>query len=481
MPRRVLGVAGLGGLERLSTAPRGRYRPIGAAGFKPAEKVGLNRVAAGQASERMGWPVAESVVITGMGVVCPIGVGLDEVRSSIQARRSGVRVIEDVRQAGWITPYGGTVQGFEPKKFVKPRKSLKVMADEIQWAFAAGEQAWAHAGLPEDSQGGGGAVDPERVGVVCGAGLLYCDMEEMEPAYKACVGDGGGFDFQRWGRAGLGDLFPLWMLKYLPNMAACHIGIRRDARGPTNSIAHGDASALLALGEAADVIRRGVADVMITGGSSRRLHMTDPMWSAGADFWTSGQDPATACRPFDAKRMGPVCGEGAAMLVLESRRHAQRRGAKPLAEVLSVADRAEPCLVGGEFAGESIEHALAAALAAAEVDAAAIGLVNAHAMGDLAADVREAVAIDRVLGDTPVTAPKSFIGNLGAAGGAVELVMGLLSAQDGVATPTLNHQQPDDACPVRVTTEPTPLRSPLTVAINYNTTGQAVAAVLAVE
>ncbi|MEN1680307.1 MAG: beta-ketoacyl-[acyl-carrier-protein] synthase family protein [Planctomycetota bacterium] len=429
----------------------------------------------------MGWPVAESVVITGMGVVCPIGVGLDEVWSAIQSRRSGVRRIEDVYQAGWITPYGGTVEGFEAKKFVKPRKSLKVMADEIQWAFAAGEQAWAHAGLSEEGEGGAGQVDPERVGVVCGAGLLYCDMEEMERSYKACVGEAGGFDFQKWGKAGLGDLFPLWMLKYLPNMAACHIGIRRDARGPTNSIAHGDTSALLAMGEAADMIRRGVADVMITGGSSRRLHMTDPMWSAGAEFWKTGQDPATACRPFDARRTGPVCGEGAAMLVLESRRHAQRRGAKPIAEVLSVADRADRSLLQGEFTGECIEHAITAALAQADVDAEAIGFVNAHGMGDPAADICEAKAIRTTLDDTPVTAPKSFIGNLGAAGGAVEIVMGLLAAQHGQTLPTLNYEQPDPACPVSVTTQAQPLGSPLFAAINFNTTGQAAAAVLAAE
>ena len=420
--------------------------------------------------------MAESVVITGMGVVSPIGVGVDEVWASVEAGRSGVRAMDELAAAGWVAPFGGVVTGFEAKKFVKPRKSLKVMADEIQWAFAAGEQAWEAAGFADDAVESG-AIDPERMGVVCGAGLMYCDMAELESPYQACL-DGGEFVFDRWGSAGLRELFPLWMLKYLPNMSACHIGIRRDARGPTNTVAHADASSLLALGEAADVIRRGQADVMITGGSSRRLHMTDPMWHAGAEFWKTGDDPATACRPFDASRVGPVCGEGAAMLVLESRTHAERRGAKPIAEVLSVASRSESNLAGGGFSGDSIAAALSAAVQQAGVAADEIGSVNAHGLGTREEDALEARAIEKTLGDTPVTAPKSYVGNLGAAGGALELLISLLATQRGVIPPTINHQQTDAACPVTVATEATPTDKPCFAAVNYNTTGQSVAAVL---
>ena len=420
----------------------------------------------------------ESVVITGMGVVCPIGVGTDEVWASLESQRSGVRRMDDLAEAGWIAPFGGVVEGFEAKAFVKPRKSLKVMADEIQWAFAAGEQAWQAAGFAEDATETG-AIDPERMGVVCGAGLMYCDMEELVGPYHTCLDDAGGFDFSRWGGTGMKELFPLWMLKYLPNMSACHIGIRRDARGPTNTVAHADASSLLAMGEAADVIRRGQADVMITGGSSRRLHMTDPMWHAGRDFWQSGDDPATACRPFDATRLGPVCGEGAAMLVLESRSHALRRGAEPIAEVLSVASRTEQNLAGDEFTGRSISAAIATAVEQSGVAAADIGSVNAHGLGTKRDDAIEARAIRETLGDTPVTAPKSYVGDLGAAGGAVELLASLLGMQQGVVPATINHQQTDAECPVNVATEPLPSNAPCVVAVNYNTTGQAVAAVLA--
>ena len=384
--------------------------------------------------------------------------------------------MDDLAAAGWIAPFGGVVTGFEAKQFVKPRKSLKVMADEIQWAFAAGEQAWAAAGLPEDTTSEGG-VDPERMGVVCGAGLMYCDMTELESPYQSCLDDDKQFVFERWGSAGLRELFPLWMLKYLPNMSACHIGIRRDARGPTNTVAHGDASSLLALGEASDVISRGQADVMVTGGSSRRLHMTDPLWHAGAAFWETGDDAATASRPFDATRVAPVCGEGAAMFVLESASHAARRGAKPLAEVLSVASRNESSL-NGSFSGTSISQAVSAAISQAGVTVADISHVNAQGLGTPREDALEARALHDVIGATPVTAPKSFFGNLGAAGGSVELLVSLLGLERGVVPPTINHRQTGADCPVSVATDLHPSDGECFVAVNYNPTGQAVAAVL---
>ena len=421
--------------------------------------------------------VSETVYITGIGLVCPLGIGAEDVWASVEARRSGIRAIDDLAQAGWIAPFGGVVDDFEPKAFVKPRKSLKVMAEEIQHAFAAGEQAWTAAGL-DDAE-----VDPERMGVVTGAGLMYCKMDELVSPYGVCLDEAGQFQFDMWGQAGMRELFPLWMLKYLPNMSACHIGIRRDARGPTNTMAHGDASSLLALGEASDVIRRGQADVMITGGSSNRMHMTDPLWHAGAPFWQSGEDPTTACRPFAADRIAPTCGQGSAILVLESETHASRRGAKPLAEVLSVASRTEQALDGqadreGAFQGGSIAAAVSAALEDAELAASDLGSINAHGLGSQREDILEAVALEQTIGATPVTAPKSFFGNLGAAGGALELAISLLGLQRGMIPPTINHTTTDQACPVNVVTQMTPAEKSTVLALNYNTTGQAVAAVV---
>ena len=413
----------------------------------------------------------DEVVITGLGVVCPIGVGAEAVWRSIESRRSGVRPIAELVDSGWIAPFGGEVIDFDAKQYVTPRKSLKVMAREIQFAFAAAEMAWQNSGLTE------GTVDPERFGAVCGAGLMFGEMEEMAPAFRASMVD-GELRLKQWGATGIRELSPLWMLKYLPNMPACHIGIKQDARGATNTIAQGDVSSLMALGEAADVIRRGWADVMITGGTSSRLNISDILWRVGARLSRRVEDPAGACRPFDANRDGMVYGEGAAQFVLESRRHAERRGANVLCQIDAVVSRYEPAIARRQITGKAIAGALRGALEIAELEPRDVAYVNAHGISTLEDDPAEARAIHETLGDVPVTAPKSFFGNLGPGSGAVELAVSVLALQKRVIPPTLNYEQPDPDCPVDVVTETVPTFKRSVVVLNHCSTGQATAAVI---
>ena len=208
-------------------------------------------------------------------------------------------------------PFGGEVADFDPKQYVRPRKSLKVMNRDIQLAFVAADLACADGGIRERR------IDPERLGVLFGADMMACDLEELTNAYRACMVD-GRFDFSRWGPAAMAEIFPLWMLKYLPNMPACHVGIAQDARGPNNTIVSGEVSSLAAVAEAVGVLERGQADVMIVGGSSSRIHPT--VWACSRDLPLSrrSDDPAAACRPFDARRDGMVYGEGAAAFLLET-------------------------------------------------------------------------------------------------------------------------------------------------------------------
>ena len=205
------------------------------------------------------------VVITGLGIVSPIGVGRDQVWESLAARRSGVRPIAQLADAGWIAPWGGEVVDFDPKEYVQPRKSLKVMCRDIQLASAAAEMAWQDARLAEAT------LDPDRFGVIGAAGLMYCDLDELREPFQAWINQ-EDFDIHRWSQRAMGELYPLWMLKYLPNMPACHVGIRYDARGPNNTISQGDASSLMAIAEAADLIRRDLADVVIVGAGYGGLH-----------------------------------------------------------------------------------------------------------------------------------------------------------------------------------------------------------------
>jgi 3-oxoacyl-[acyl-carrier-protein] synthase II len=412
------------------------------------------------------------VVITGLGIVSPIGVGRDQVWDAITSRRSGVRPLAHLASAGWLAPFGGDVSGFDPKELIQPRKSIKVMSREIQLASAAAELAWQDAGL------GRAAIDPDRFGVIGAAGLLYCELEELRLPFLAWVKQ-EDFNIESWSRQAMGEMYPLWMLKYLPNMPACHIGIRYDARGPNNTIAEGDVSSLLAMAEGADAIRRDLADVMIVGGTGSRINVTDLAWHAGARVARNGaDDPTTVCRPFDAQRRGMVYGEGAAKIVLESREHAERRGVRPLARVAGAACRSEPSAETQLPTGSAIRRAISAALSTAGLQSFHIGHVNAHGVSTVEDDRVEAEAIRNVLGDVPVTAPKSYFGNLGHGSGAVELAISLLAMPQGVVPPTLNYESPDPACPVNVVTDMQPTDRPAFVALNHNTTGQAAAVVI---
>ena len=415
------------------------------------------------------------VVVTGLGIVCPIGVGADAVWVSIESRRSGVRAVPELLSAGLPIPIAGDVADFDPKEFVKPRKSLKVMSRETQLGFTASEMAWVDAGLDKAT------IDPDRLGVTSGSNMFCPEMPELAAACHASDSGDGVFDFNRWGNTGLREVFPLWLLKYLPNMAPAHVSIAHDARGPSNSIVAGDVSGLLAVIEAADVVARGHADVMLAGGASSSIGWMDLIWHAGARLSHRVEQPERACRPFDADRDGMVGAEGVAMFVLETRAHAEARGARPLARIAGYGRRYESATSTYRPTGQSIAQAIDAAIAMAGVKPGDIGHVKAHGLSTEIDDRIEAEAIRRTLGDVLVTAPKSFIGNVGAAGGAVELAISLLALRRGLIPPTLNYETPDPKCPVNVAVELEKARSPLAMMLSHRTTGQAVSLLIEAE
>ncbi|MDZ4658323.1 MAG: beta-ketoacyl-[acyl-carrier-protein] synthase family protein [Bythopirellula sp.] len=413
----------------------------------------------------------QEVVITGMGIVCPLGIGRDAIWSAIESRTSGVRTIPRLAEARFPITFGGELADFDGKQYVQPRKSLKVMCRETQQAFTAAELAWADAKLPEAK------VDPERLGVVLGANVFRSEMDELVALYRA-TGDNGQFDFGRW-EAAFKELYPLWMLKYLPNMSACHIGISKDARGPNNTIVEGDVSALLAIIEATDTIARGHADVMLTGATGSLLSWVDVCWHGGARMSRNNADPAGACRPFDAQRDGFAMAEGSAVFVLESLAHAEQRGAKVLGRILGHGRRAEKVTPGTSLTGQSIAQAIKGALDMGHVSPSEVGHVNAHGLGTIDDDAAEAWAIEETLGDVPVTGLKGFLGSGGASCGAVELAISLLAMEKNVVPPTLNCENP--AFPLNVATNIQFTRSPAFLKLNHKHTGQAVALLASAE
>jgi 3-oxoacyl-[acyl-carrier-protein] synthase II len=412
------------------------------------------------------------IVITGVGVVSPIGIGVDPFWAALAAGESGIRPINLFDASSLKVRFGGQIADFEPKLFVRPRKSLKVMSRDIQMGFAAADLAMADAALVA------GGVEPERFGVVFGGDMIYADLEDLETAYRRSA-VGGGFSFPLWAEAIHEEVHPLWLLKHLPNMTASHIAIAQDARGPNNSIVLGDVSSLLAVGEAASYIGRGWADVMLAGGTGCRLHPTALVARGDALLSHRADDCRRAARPFDRDRDGMVNGEGAAVIVLESREHAERRGARIRGRILAAASRCEPALRRG-LSGESLALAITAVCRAAGLAPGDVGHVNAHGVGTIDMDRVEARAIHAVLGDVPVTAPKSAVGHSGAGCGAIELAASILGLEQGLVPPTLNYEHPDPACPVNVVHGgPLAGRPDTAVAVNLCSTGQSAAVAIA--
>ncbi|MCA9050535.1 MAG: beta-ketoacyl-[acyl-carrier-protein] synthase family protein [Planctomycetaceae bacterium] len=405
----------------------------------------------------MNMPQSESdVVITGIGLVTPIGIGVDPVWSSLQNGVCGFRPTEVVGFIGSPDSVGGEVSDFDDSSAKKVhlkdlRKQIKVMCREIQLGVASALQAVAHSGLDM------GAVSGERIGVGFGANLMSSPPGVLTDACLAAADPSTGhFDYSRWGLDGearFRGMEPLWLLKYLPNMPGCHIGIALDARGPNNSLTQEEVCGALCLSEAAGIIRRGRADVMITGTTGTRLHAVKACHHMKWDTLADG--PADSrCRPLDRNRRGEVVAENACTLILESRAHAEARGAKIWGTVLATA---ASCVVGADGQGNeqaALEAAAATALKKAGVTPGDLGHVNMSASGSPERDAYEAAAVCSVLGDSatavPVTALKSYMGSSGSGSAVAEIAASLLGLDNGVVLKTLNFEATDSDTPLNV-------------------------------
>lgn len=412
---------------------------------------------------------SREVVVTGVGVVSPVGIGREDFWTSVRAGHSGVAPIARLENGPMPVSFGAELKDFDPKLYVRPRKALKVMCREIQVAFAAADLAVKDAGLDANQP------DPDRMGALFGSEMLYGDIQDTVDLFAKCLRD-HQFDFEQFGRNFPSQMFPLWMLKNLPNMAACHIAIAHDARGPNNTIVLGDVSSLVALIEAMQVIQRDAADVMIVGGMGTRIELTGWIYRADLKLSHRSDHPQAASRPFDADRDGMVNGEGAAALILESRAHAEQRGANILSTIRGWGNSMATEQVGLDVA---IRRSIEQALQSADANLADLSHVNAHGLSSVEHDVAEASAIHQAVGDIPVTALKSLFGNLGAGGGAVELVGSVLALHDQLVPRTLNYETPDPSCPVAVVKdEPLARTQPLALKLSQSATGQAAAVVI---
>jgi 3-oxoacyl-[acyl-carrier-protein] synthase II len=384
------------------------------------------------------------VVITGVGVVSPIGIGREAFWDALLSGHCGIGPVTQAKLGEMPPQLVGEVRGFDARAYVVNRKSLKVMSRDAQLGVAASTLACRDAGVC------GGMIDPQRFGVVLGADQICSQIQESESIYGACMVD-GRFDFRLWGTKGLAVSFPLGFLRVLPNMVASHVSIAQDARGPNNTIHEGEISSLLAVTEAASVIQRGMADVMLAGGASSQMHPLDFVRrTAMGNLSPRNHDPAAVVRPFDAHRDGYVWSEGAAVLVLESREHAEARGANILARLKGWAATFEAVKSPGKVTGSGLRRAIVAALDCAAVKPDDLGHINAHGLSTIRDDALEAAVLHNVLPQTPVTALKGHLGNAAAAGAVMELAASVLAIQEGCVPAVRNYEQADPACPIQV-------------------------------
>ena len=428
------------------------------------------------------------VVITGLGIVSPLGSDLGEFWSALIGGRSGIEPLANLPALDGKVTFGGECRQFageidnfgELEKDLKKsiRKALKMMCRESMMAVASAQQAIIDGGF------GTTPMDPATSGVVFGSDYMLSPPEDFISAMKKAGIGAGGFEYGKWGTDGLRDMNPLWMLSYLPNMPASHIAIFNDLQGPNNSLTMREASGLMAIREAAQTIARGHADRMIAGATGTRIHSFKTVHATQTEQLANPELPAhEACRPFDANRTGMVVGEGAGAILLEEYEAAKARGAKIYGEILSTGSSA----VGDANLKSARQVALAnaakAALGAVNLDPAQLGHVSAHAMGTRAGDVEEAGALREAMGDRakeiPVVAAKSFFGNLGAGGGVVETVASLLALREGRLFPTLNFATPDPECPVNASAAATLPAGESFLKLSVTPQGQAAALLVA--
>ncbi len=367
------------------------------------------------------------VGITGLGALTAAGEGWAALWKAALEKKSGIGRVSFGGHPSW-EGLGAAVRDFVPEKYVTQKKSLKVMARDIQLAVAAANLAM------QDSAIGREEYSKDRFGVIVGSGVLNHDPDELAYSVKNSLDGKGHLDLKKFGSEGLSALFPLWLLKYLPNMAACHISILFDLEGPNNSITTGASAGLQALVEAAAIIQRGDADLMLAGGAESKLNPVGYSEYQILGILSKETDPQKAGRSFTDGEGGIVIGEGAGFLVLEEWEHAKKRKAKIYAEVVGSGSSSDDCTL-----------AMRGALKDSGLHPEDLEYLQACGIGILEDDRAEARAIGEVFdGSTAalhVGESKTILGFTGFAAGALDLLMSALVIGHQVIPPSMGRSE----------------------------------------
>lgn len=371
------------------------------------------------------------VVVTGLGVVTPVGNDVPTMWTSLIEGRSGVGRITRFDAEAFESQIAAEVKGFDPAQYLSP-KEIKRTERFVQFAIAAAKQAVADAGL--DLTKG----DPFRVGVLIGSGMGSLGLIEAQHSVLL--------------EKGPKKLTPFLIPMIIVNMASGHVAIDLGAKGPNSCTATACASGAHGVGEAFRIIQHGDAEVMIAGGAESCI---TPLAVGGfcalMALSRHNDEPTRASRPFDRLRDGFVIGEGSGVMVLEELEHAKARGAKIYAELVGYGRTADAFhMTAPDPEGAGAARAMANAVKDARLSPEQIGYINAHGTSTELNDKIETLAIKQVFGphapNTPVSSTKSMTGHLIGAAGGVEAVISCLAIQHGILPPTINYENPDPEC-----------------------------------
>ena len=371
------------------------------------------------------------VVVTGVGLVCALGIGTEETWKNLVAGHSGVRPITQFDTTGFDCKIAGEIENFDPFRWIE-KKELKKMGRFIQVALAAADFAVKSANWkPEDS-------DLDEVGAYVSSGIGGFDIIEREH-WKLVQG-------------GPGKISPFFIPSAIVNLASGHISIRYGARGPNSATATACSASAHAIGDSFKIIERGAAAMMICGGTEATI---TPMgvggFAAMKALSTRNDDPARASRPWDAGRDGFVVGEGAGIVILESLEHAQKRNAPILAEIVGYGMSGDAYHITQPAEnGDGAFRVMRAAIKDAKLTPEDIGYVNAHGTSTPIGDVIETRALKRLFGErakqVPVSSTKSMTGHLLGGAGGLEAGISVLALRDQILPPTINQESPDPEC-----------------------------------
>jgi 3-oxoacyl-[acyl-carrier-protein] synthase II len=371
------------------------------------------------------------VVVTGVGLVCALGIGTEESWKNLLAGVSGIACITSFDTTGFDCRIAGEIKNFDPFQWIE-KKELKKMGRFIQVALAGADFAVRMANWNQELS------DLDEVGVYVSSGIGGFDIIEREHG-KLLNG-------------GPNKISPFFIPSAIVNLASGHISIRYGARGPNSATATACSASAHAIGDSFKIIERGAAEMMICGGTEATI---TPMGIGGfasmKALSTRNEDPAHASRPFDAQRDGFVVGEGAGILILESLEHAQKRDAQILAEIVGYGMSGDAYHITQPAEdGGGAYRVMKAALKDAKLSPDDIGYVNAHGTSTPLGDALETKALKRVFGErakqVPVSSTKSMTGHLLGGAGGLEAGISVLALRDQILPPTINQETPDPEC-----------------------------------